>query len=70
MENPYHKNENIETKYSNSMQKNQFLKVKNNLLKWERFFTELKDREFKGRKLKIKRESYFWANYRVYRWYL
>ena len=33
MENPYHKNENIETKYSNNMQKNQFLKVKNNLLK-------------------------------------
>ena len=32
MENPSYINENIERKYLNNMQKNQFLKIKNNLL--------------------------------------
>ena len=32
MENPSHKNEDIERKYLNNMRKNQFLKVKNSLL--------------------------------------
>ena len=47
MENPSYKNENIERKYLDNMQKNQFLKVKNSLSD----FVELKDRE-----LKIERE--------------
>ena len=33
-----------------------FLKVKNSLLELERDFTGLKDREFKDREVKIKRE--------------
>ena len=32
MENSNYKTENIETKYLNNMQKNQFLKIKNSLL--------------------------------------
>ena len=32
MENPNYKNENIERKYLNKMQKNQFLKVNNSFL--------------------------------------
>ena len=38
------------------MRKNQFLKVKNSLLELERDFIELKDREFKDRQVKIKRD--------------
>ena len=38
------------------MRKNQFLKVKNNLLELDKDFIELKDRELNNRKLKIKRE--------------
>ena len=49
-----HKNENIETKYLNNMNKTRFLKVKNTLL--ELNFTELKDKELKNRELKIKKE--------------
>ena len=43
MENPNYKNENIERKYLTNIQKNQFLKVKNNLLELEKDFIELKD---------------------------
>ena len=43
MEHPNYKNENIERKYLTSTQKNQFLKVKNNLLELEKDFIELKD---------------------------
>ena len=38
MENPDYKNENIEMKYFNNMQKNQFLKIKNSLLELEKRF--------------------------------
>ena len=51
-----YKNENIEGKYLNNMQKNQFLKVKNSLLELEKDFIELKDRELKDREVKIQRE--------------
>ena len=56
MENSNYKNENIETKYLNNMQKKQFLKVNNSLLELEKDFIELKDRELKDREVKIKRE--------------
>ena len=48
MENSKHsnyKNENIDTKYLNNMQKALFLKVKNSLLELEKDFIELKERE-------------------------
>ena len=38
------------------MRKNQFLKVKNSLLELGKYFIELKERELKDRKVKIKRE--------------
>ena len=44
------------TNYIKNMRKNQFLKVRNSLLELDKDFIELKDREFKNRKLKIKRE--------------
>ena len=44
MENSNYKNENIETKYLNNMQKNKILKIKNNLVKLETDFIELTDR--------------------------
>ena len=44
MENLNHKNQSIEGKYLNNMQKNQFLKVKNSLLELEKDFIKLKDR--------------------------
>ena len=56
MESLNYKNENIERKFLNNMRKNQFLKVKNSLLELEKYFLELKDRELKDRKVKIKRE--------------
>ena len=56
MENSNNKNENIETKNFNNMQRNQFLKVKNSLLELEKYFMELKDRELKDKEVKIKRE--------------
>ena len=43
MKNLNYKNENIETKFLNNMGKNQFLKVKNSLLKLD--FIELEDKE-------------------------
>ena len=56
MENPNHNSKNIERKYLNNMQKNQLLKVKNNLLEIGKDFIELKDKELKDRELTIKRE--------------
>ena len=54
MENRDNKNKSNEKKYLENMQNNQFLKVKNNLLELEKDFMELKDRELKDRKEKIK----------------
>ena len=56
MGNQSYKNENIERIYLNIMQKNQFLKVKNNLLELEKDFIDLKDIELKDRVIKIKKE--------------
>ena len=56
MENPSYKNENIERKYLNNIQKKQFLKVKNSILELGKDFIELKDRELKDREVKITRE--------------
>ena len=56
MENLNYKKENIERKYLNKMQKNQFLKVKDSLLEIEKDFIELKDRELKEGVVKIKRQ--------------
>ena len=55
MQIPNCKSKNIKRKYL-SMQKNQFVKVKNNLLELEKGLIELKDRELKDRLVKIKRE--------------
>ena len=43
MKNLYCKNKNIERKYLQNMQNNQFLKVQNSLLDLEKDFMELKD---------------------------
>ena len=51
-----YKNENTEKKYLKTMQKIQFLKVKNSLLELEKDFIELKDIKLKDREVKIKRE--------------
>ena len=56
MENPNYKNKNMERNFLKVVPKNQFLKVKNDLLELEKDFIELKDRELKGREVKIKRE--------------
>ena len=56
MENPNYKNENTERKYLNEMRKNPFSKVKNSLLEYGKDFIDLKDKELKDRKVKIKRE--------------
>ena len=56
MENPSYKNKNIESKYLNNVRNNQFLKVKNSLLELEKYNIELKDKEFKDREVRIKRE--------------
>ena len=56
MKNPNYKNKNIEEKYLNNMQKNQFLNVKNSLLELEKDFIELKDRVLKNTDVKIKGE--------------
>ena len=55
-ENPSYKNKNIESKYLNNVRNNQFLKVKNSLLELEKYNIELKDKEFKDREVRIKRE--------------
>ena len=47
IENPSYKNENVERKYLNNMQKSPFLKVKKSLLESEKDFIELKAREVK-----------------------
>ena len=51
-----YKNENIETKYLNNLQKTQSLKVKKTLLELENNFVELKDKELKDRELKIRKK--------------
>ena len=55
-ENPSYKNKHIESKYLNNVRNNQFLKVKNSLLELEKYNIELKDKEFKDREVRIKRE--------------
>ena len=55
MENSNYKNENSETKYLNNMRKDQFLKVKNSLLKLVKDFIEFKDRKLKDRSKNKKR---------------
>ena len=57
MENPNYKNENIEKKYLNNMRKNQFLKIKKNLLELEKDLIELKDTELKDKEMKTKKEK-------------
>ena len=57
VENLNYKNENIERKYLNRMQNDQFLKVNNSLLELEKYFIELKDRKLKDREVKIKKET-------------
>ena len=47
IENPSYKNENVERKYLNNMQKSPFLKVKKSPLESEKDFIELKAREVK-----------------------
>ena len=54
MENWNNKNENIEINYLNNMQRSRVLKVKDSLLELEKYFIELKDRELKYRKVKIR----------------
>ena len=56
MENVSYKNQNMERKFFKSIQKNQFLKIKNSLLELEKVFIELKDKELKDREIKIRRE--------------
>ena len=56
MENQDYKDKNVERKYLENMQNNQFLKVKNSLLELKEDFIGLKDRELKDRKEKIKGE--------------
>ena len=56
MEKLDYKNENIGREHLKNILKNQFLKVKNSLLRSEKDFIELKDRELKDRKVKIERE--------------
>ena len=56
MENLNYKNENIERKCLKYMQKNQFLKIDDNVLELEKKFVELKGRELKDREVKTKKE--------------
>ena len=59
MENRNYKNGNTERKYLNITRKNQFLKVKNSLLEFEKDFIGLKDIELKYRELKERSKNYF-----------
>ena len=59
MENRNYKNGNTERKYLNITRKNQFLKVKNSLLEFEKDFIDLKDIELKYRELKERSKNYF-----------
>ena len=54
---PDYKNENIERKTLKNMLNNQFLIVKNSLLRLEKDFIESKDRELNDGEEKIKRET-------------
>ena len=56
MKNLNYENENVERKYSKNMRKSQFSKVKNSFLELEKDFIGLKDRTFKDREVKVKRE--------------
>ena len=56
MENPSYKIKNIEKKFLNKMRENQFLMVKNSVLKLKKDFIGLKGRESKDREVAIKRE--------------
>ena len=56
MENTNYQNKNVERKYLNKMQKNQFSKVKNSFLELEKDFIKLKDSELKDWEVKIKIE--------------
>ena len=57
MKNQDYQDENIERRYlRENMQNYQFLKVKNSLLEFEKDFIQLKDRESKIRKEKLKRD--------------
>ena len=56
MENLNYKIENIDRKYQENMQKNQFFNLKVSLLELEKDFIELKGTEMKDREVKIKRE--------------
>ena len=47
MENTNYQNKNVERKYLNKMQKNQFSRVKNNFFELEKDFIKLKDSELK-----------------------
>ena len=53
---PKYKIENIDRKYQENMQKNQFFNLKVSLLELEKDFIELKGTEMKDREVKIKRE--------------
>ena len=59
MENRNYKNGNTERKYLNITRKNQFLKVKNSLLEFEKDFIDLKHIELKYRELKERSKNYF-----------
>ena len=54
MQNLDYKNKNIERKYLENMQNNQFLKIKNSLLELEKDFKILKDKKLKEREKKLK----------------
>ena len=56
MENQGNKNQNTERKYLENMWNNQFLKVKNSLLEFEKESIGLNGRKLKDRKEKVKRE--------------
>ena len=56
MKNLNYENENVERKYSKNMRKFQFSKVKNSFLELEKDFIGLKNRTFKDREVKVKRE--------------
>ena len=54
MQNLDYKSKNIERKYLENMQNNQFLKVKNSLLELEKDFKILKDKKLRDRGKKLK----------------
>ena len=54
MENLDYKNKNVDRRYLNNLQNNQFLKVKNTVLELEKGFMELDDRKLKDREEKLR----------------